>query len=134
MISCQILGFSDTFKVLLFFSVEVTKILLSISLAANLQENSITPNKMIIYLAVWNNTQGNRYFPWQLGITLKVGGSQKPPRKPPYSVYLNLQGNCPFLGGLIFAPKKILDRQGNSSFLQCFFSFTLFLIMSFINQ
>jgi hypothetical protein len=73
MISCQILGFSDTFKVLLFFSVEVTKILISISLAANLQENSITPKEMIIYLMVWNNTQKNGYFPWRLGITL-LGG------------------------------------------------------------
>jgi hypothetical protein len=25
---------------------------------------------------------------------------------------------CPFLGGLILAPKEILGRQGNSSFLQ----------------
>jgi hypothetical protein len=52
MISCQILGFLDNFNILLFFSVGVTKILISISLAANLQGNSITLKEMIVYLTV----------------------------------------------------------------------------------
>ena len=128
MISCQILGFSDTFKILLFFSVRVTKILISISLAANLQENSITPKEMIIYLTVQNNTQGNRYFSWRLRITLEeilvflavqdctqgnfLGDSQKPPRKHPYSlaVYFNLQG--------IYVSLRVHQHlQGNYIFL-----------------
>jgi hypothetical protein len=50
MISCQILGFSDTFKILLFFFSRVTQILINISLAANLQENSIAPKEMDIFL------------------------------------------------------------------------------------
>jgi len=136
MISCQILGFLETIKVL-FFLARLIKILLIIFLAANLQENSITPKEMIIYLTVQDNTQGNRYFPWRLRTTVKeirhfLGGDQTPPRKHPYSlavhfnrqgIYVSLkvqyhsQGNYIFLGGFNLTLKKIVGRQGNSSFL-----------------
>jgi hypothetical protein len=46
------LGFSDTFKILLFFSSRLTKIRINISLATNLQENSIAPKEIIIYLTI----------------------------------------------------------------------------------
>ena len=117
MISCQILGCSYTFKILLFFSVRVTKIPISISLAANHQENSITPKEMIIYLTVQNNTQGNGYVPWRLRITLKEIVVSLPVQnytqgKISIAVLRNPKETPIFLGGLLQPSRNIYFLGG----------------------